>query len=185
MQVAFSVVAALLVAATALTLVWVIGEQEKYAKDPDAIVFHDGRPMRASTHLTTVRYPRGKVGPVSHFLLDQPLWLNWGTLYLAASIIGWCGSVWLLVVRKKPVTGFFVSLLLAALAGACAYLLVKILMVFIPKLRELSYPMTLLAIVGGLFVTTFYDELEALFVAASAYLQRKLKGKDDNPKQKK
>lgn len=178
MQIAFSVLVALFLAIATITLVWVLGEQEKYIKDPDAIVFHDGVATKAQTHLVTIRYPPGSVGFLSHFLLVQPLWLNWGVLYVAAGILGWCGSVWLRIYKKKELSGFLVSLLLASLAGACAYLLVRILMALISPLRDLDYLLTVVAIAGGLFVTTFYDELEKLLTASSGYLRRKLGDRD-------
>lgn len=186
MQVAFSSLVAIFLGLAIINLVWVLDEQEKYMKDPDAIVHHDGKAMTARQHLLTVRYPEGSVGPLSHLLLEQPLWLNWGSLYVMTAILGWCGSVWLRAYHGKEMSDFFVSLLLAGLAGACAYLLVKIVMTLVPRLSELSYALTLVAIAGGLFVSTFYDELELLMKACSKYLRKKL-GDDDkkrNPKDK-
>lgn len=159
-----------------MTLDWVISMHERHMPNPEEIHYHDGIAMTARQHLLTIRFPEERVGPVAFFLLSRTTKSLWTALYILAAIAGWCGSVWLQMLQHKDGETFFPPLFLAALAGVVTFLIVSIVAVFMPALTSIRAELAVIAIAAGLFVATFYQELEGLLKALFAWLRARLGG---------
>jgi hypothetical protein len=89
-------------------------------------------------------------------------------LFVVASMTGWCASIWLLALQRKPGVvdesglGFLASLLLALVVGVICYL--ALLAPFSLFNGDSSHLETaaIFPLLGGLFMRIFFERLPAL-----------------------
>lgn len=95
-------------------------------------------------------------------LMSRPHPRLWGAAFCLSGLIGWCASVWLSALQpgaRHAFPNLLASFLLAALAGVISYGLV-----FLVGARSTTAGQ-LLALLAGLFVSTFYQKLKGVLEA--------------------
>jgi len=167
-KVAFSVLILMVCIAAYFSLDWVLDQHGRFLPNgPDEIVINEGHSMPALDVMMAEVFPDGSVGPISRFLLSRRTSTVRAMLFIVASIVGWCGSVWVRTFNVRR-TGdpFLPSLLVAALFGLIAYLLVKLLETPLTAVLRKPYEaMLLLPVLAGLLTTIFYEELQDILKA--------------------
>lgn len=159
---------------------WAVTQRQKHAPKPDELVLVGGISMTQENALLTRIYPRDKVGAFRHALLARrnlfPL------IYILCGLAGACAAVWLLLVKD----GFTAkatnwdragaAVLLSALAGLIAYLLVKASSAASNvDLMKAYDDWEVFPVLAGAFNTVFYDALPGVLTSIIDMMKKKWK----------
>jgi hypothetical protein len=149
---------------------WAIGERKKHCLAPDDVVQIGKEWMTQETVLLTRIHPRASVGAIRFALLRRRN--LYPVLYLLCGFAGACAAIWLLLMRDQftaKATNWDragAAVLLSALAGLIAYLLVKWLASATSRDALKTYDdWEVFPLLAGAFNTVFYDALPGLLTA--------------------
>lgn len=158
---------------------WAIQVWDKHAPKPLETTRLRGEEMTwedaAQRHIFPEMYPAEMKHPVTRTLLmSRPHPRLWGAAFCLSGLIGWCASVWLSALQpgaRHAFPNLLASFLLAALAGVISYGLV-----FLVGARSTAAGQ-LLALLAGLFVSTFYQNLKGVLEALITSIAKGLGGR--------
>lgn len=157
------------------TVDWALRVHHKHVPDPEEIVVVEGRQMSAwdaaRTQLFPRFYPEERLSVPKHWLLYRHQTRLWLLLFTTNALVGWCASIWLMMVAGNIDNHLIPRVLLALLVGPVSFLLVKALPSW-----DLFGVGQALPLLGGLFVTTFFEGLRGLLAAFFTAVQRRIGG---------